>query len=274
MKIDAHNHFWEFDPVRDAWIGASMEEIRRDFLPTEFKAVLDHNRLDGTVAVQADQSRQETMFLLDLAEKNDFIKGVVGWVDLQAEDIEQQLEQYENFPLLKGFRHIAQAEKDDFLVSDKLVRGIAALAATDFTFDLLVYPNQLPAAVELAGMFPNQPFVLDHIAKPLIKKREITGWKKGIRDLAAHQNVMCKISGLVTEADWEHWEAADFSPYLEAVTEAFGTERLMFGSDWPVCLLAAEYNRVLRVVEDHFSHFSESERNQIFGKNAITFYNL
>ncbi|MCB0651886.1 MAG: amidohydrolase family protein [Saprospiraceae bacterium] len=274
MKIDAHNHFWEFDPVRDAWIDASMKGIRRDFLPLEFKEVLERNGLDGTVAVQADQSRQETLFLLDLAEKNDFIKGVVGWVDLQAEDIEQQLEQYEKFPLLKGFRHIAQAEKDDFLVSGKFVRGMAALAATDFTFDLLVYPNQLPAAVELAGMFPNQPFVLDHIAKPLIKKRAIDGWKKGIRELAAHENVMCKISGLVTEADWEQWEAADFSPYLEGVTEAFGTERLMFGSDWPVCLLAAEYSRVLRIVEDHFRYFSESEINQFFGENAITFYNL
>lgn len=274
MRIDAHNHFWEFDPVRDAWIDASMNVIRRDFLPEEFASVLKQYGIDGTVAVQADQSVEETIFLLGLADKTDSIKGVVGWIDLQAPDIKQLLDHFEQYKLLKGFRHIVQAEKNDFLVSERFVNGIRALSLTRFTYDLLVFPPQLPAAVELVRRFPDQAFVLDHIAKPFVKKREIDDWAKNIRELAANDNVWCKISGLVTEADWKAWKAEDFNPYLEVITSAFGTDRLMFGSDWPVCLLAAEYSQVLKIAEDYFSDFSEIERSKIFGENAIAFYDL
>ncbi len=274
MRIDAHNHFWKFDPVRDAWIDESMGVIRRDFLPEEFASVLKQNGIDGTVAVQADQSEEETMFLLGLANKNDCIKGVVGWIDLQAPDIDQRLDHFDQYKLLKGFRHIAQAEKNDFLVSERFMNGIKALSLSRFTYDLLVFPPQLPAAVELVKRFPDQAFVLDHIAKPYVKKREINVWAKNIQELAANDNVWCKISGLVTEADWNVWKTEDFYPYLDVITSAFGTDRLMFGSDWPVCLLAAEYSQVLKIVEDYYRTFSEAERSKIFGGNAKAFYDL
>ena len=274
MRIDAHNHFWIYDPVRDAWIDDSMEVIRRDFLPDDLEPILNQNSIDGTISVQADQSEKETLFLLEQAENYKFIKGIVGWIDLQSESIQERLHFFQTYKKLKGIRHIAQAEANDFLISPDFVRGIETLSRTEFTYDILVFPPQLPAAIQLVSKFPNQVFILDHIAKPYIKSGEINKWAKSILSLAAHDNVFCKISGLITEADWTQWKAEDFRPYLEVVVEAFGCRRLMYGSDYPVCLLAGSYEQVLDLAENYFQAYSTDEQQAIFGGNAQKIYNI
>ena len=274
IKIDAHNHFWKFDPVRDSWINEEMKVLRKDFLPDDFYSILEANEINGSVAVQADQSLDETRFLLNQAKKNDWIKGVIGWIDLQSEFLENDLVQLEGEQKLKGFRHIAQAEANDFLISNRFLKGLQTLSKTDYTYDILVFPPQLPAAIELVRKFPTQKFIVDHLAKPYINKGLIKEWKQNIVELARAENVYCKISGMITEADWGNWKQTDFHPYLDVVTETFGTKRLMFGSDYPVCLLAGSYGQVLEIVKDYFESFSESEKEDIFGLNAIKFYNL
>lgn len=272
MIIDSHQHFWRYDPVRDTWMDPP---IQRDFLPIDLGPVLAANHVDGCVAVQADQSEEETNFLLDLADKNDFIKGVVGWVDLRADNLEERLQHFAQFPKLKGFRHIVQGEADDrFLLREDFCRGIALLGKYKFTYDILVYPHQLPAVVEFVGRFPEQRFVIDHLAKPDFKKELSHDWAQHMRAIGHHHNVYCKLSGMVTEADWEHWEQDDFSPMLEVVLTAFGSSRTMFGSDWPVCLLAADYESVKGILENYISGFSRSEVGMIMGGNARTFYKL
>jgi L-fuconolactonase len=275
LKIDAHQHFWHFDPVRDSWITQDMSVIRRDFLPQDLGPVLQQHGFDGCVAVQADQSPAENMFLLANASGHDFIKGVVGWVDLWAEDVAGQLEALQPYPKLKGFRAILQGAADPALMlQPAFQRGLGQLRRYGYTYDILIYANQLPYIPELVGAFPDQPFVVDHLAKPGIKSRDITDWRREIQAVAAHENVFCKVSGLVTEADWRHWQPADFRPYLDAVVAAFGPERLMYGSDWPVCLVAASYSQMLRLVQDYFAAFSPAEQDLIFGGNAVKFYGL
>ncbi|MBO9155373.1 amidohydrolase family protein [Chitinophaga sp. GCM10012297] len=275
MIIDAHQHFWQFDPVRDAWITEEMQTIRKDFLPEDLKPVLEKNGVDGCVAVQADQSETETDFLLQLANENDFIKGVVGWADLRGADIKSRLEHYSKFPLLKGFRHIVQGEPDkNFLLRDDFGNGIKALAEYDFTYDILVYPHQLPAVGEFVKKFHEQPLVIDHLAKPDFETGELKSWEQHIRNIARYKNVYCKLSGMVTEADLQNWEYEDFVPFLEVALEAFGPDRLMFGSDWPVCLLAAEYEEVIGIVRQFVGKLSASEQTQIMGGNAAEFYKL
>jgi L-fuconolactonase len=275
MKIDAHQHFWKFDPDRDAWITQEMHVIRNDFFPDDLFPLLEQNGISGTVAVQADQSAQETDFLLGLAHASHFIKGVVGWIDLKSPSIEREIEKYSEDVLLKGFRHIVQAETDpDFLNRPDFIRGIKALHKKNYTYDLLIYQHQLPMAVKFLQQFPDQPFVLDHIAKPLIKSGIWKDWAEQIRALAAFPNVMCKVSGMVTEADWSDWKPSDFKIYLDVVSEAFGANRLMYGSDWPVCLVAADYKRQLSLVEEYFKSWSATEQTAIFGGNAIRFYKL
>lgn len=272
MIIDAHQHFWQFDPVRDTWMGPA---IQRDFLPEDLGPVLTANGVEACVAVQADQSEQETQFLLGLAGKHDFIKGVVGWVDLRADNIEERLQYFSQFPALKGFRHIVQGEPDDrFLLREDFCNGISLLAKYNFTYDILVFPHQLPAVVEFVSKFPNQRFVIDHLAKPDFKKGLDHEWAQHIRAIAHHRNVYCKLSGMVTEADWAHWKQEDFDPMIEVVLTAFGSSRVMFGSDWPVCLLAADYAEVKRILENYISGFSHSEVGMIMGGNARTFYKL
>jgi len=242
MRIDAHQHFWHFNPVRDAWITDAMAVLKRDYLRTDLGPELARHRIDATIVVQADQSEAETGFLLDLAERHSFIAGVVGWVDLRSPNLRQRLEHFSKYDHLVGFRHIVQAERDDhFLLQHDFLRGLRQLQPYGYTYDLLVYPRQLPAAVELAARLPEQAFVLDHAGKPEIRSGHRGGWKQHIRELAAHPNVYCKLSGLVTEADWNNWTPEQCKPYLDCVFEAFGPSRLMFGSDWPVCLLAASY---------------------------------
>ena len=274
MKIDAHQHFWKYNPVRDAWIDDSMEVIRRDFLPDDLKPILETNNLDGCIAVQADQSETETEFLLNCAKNNSFIKGVVGWVDLRAENIEERLAHYAKNTLFKGVRHIVQSEPNDFMLGEKFQNGIRKLQQFNLTYDILVFPTQLKAAIELVNKFPNQKFVVDHLAKPYIKDGKIKDWKADMYQLAQAQNVYCKVSGMVTEANLKDWKTLEFKPYLDVIFEAFGVDRILYGSDWPVCLLAAEYQLQLNIVEEYISEFSEEEKEKVMGLNALHFYNI
>lgn len=274
-RIDAHQHFWNFDPVRDSWINDEMAVIQEDFLPKDLKPVLEENGFNGSVAVQATQAESETDFLISLAAENNFIKGVVGWVDLQSDDISDRLNHYKSFKVVKGFRHVLQGEpKRDLMLHSNFKRGIAALQQNNFTYDLLIFPDQVLFSKELVAAFPNQKFVIDHLAKPYIKKGEVDQWKKDMEAIALHENVFCKISGMVTEADWKNWKKEKFAPYMDVVVNAFGVNRIMFGSDWPVCLVAASYQKMLDIVKDYFSNFSTHEQEQVFGLNATRFYNL
>lgn len=275
MTIDSHQHFWQYNPVKDAWITDAMKTIQRDFMPNELQGILKENKIDGCVAVQADQSENETHFLIELANKNEFIKGVVGWVDLCADNIEERLTYFSQFRIVKGFRHIVQAEKElDFLRRKDFCNGIGRLEKFNFTYDLLIQPQHLVFATELCNQFPTQKFVVDHIAKPNIKQQQLEPWRKEISNLAKNKNVYCKVSGLVTEADWQHWKVEGFTAYLDVVFEAFGTDRIMYGSDWPVCLVAATYETQLSVVSNYLKTFSESSRMKVMGENAVNFYNL
>jgi L-fuconolactonase len=274
LTIDAHQHFWHYQPTQHAWIDDAMAAIRRDFLPADLQPVLQQNGVDGCVAVQADQTEAETDFLVELATANSFIKGVVGWVDLRAANIAERLEHYSRLAVVKGFRHVLQGEEPAFMLQPAFVNGISKLNAWGFTYDILIFPQHLQAALQLVQQFPQQRFVIDHIAKPYIKKGDVAGWDKGMQALAAHDNVYCKVSGMVTEADYCHWKQEQFTPYLDVVLEAFGTNRLLYGSDWPVCLVAANYAQQMGIVKDYFSRLSLHEQQAIFGGNAITFYGL
>ena len=275
MRIDSHQHFWRYNAARHAWITDEMVAIRRDFLPRELEPELAANGIDASVAVQADQSEEETLFLLDLAKANHRIAAFVGWVDLRSSNVAERLKYFSQFPKLRGFRHIAQSEPDDrLLVRNDFVRGVAQLRQFGFTYDILIYARQLPAAMELASRLPQQPFVIDHIAKPAIRAKQLEPWATHMREIAQNKNVYCKVSGLVTEAHWKAWTPGDLRPYLDVVFEAFGANRLMFGSDWPVCLVAASYARVLQVVSDYLNDFSETDQRRFFGENAARFYRL
>lgn len=275
MRIDSHQHFWKFDPVRDSWITDDMAVIQKDFLPGDFQPVLKKNDFDGSIVVQSDQSEQENEFQLGNATKHDFIKGVIGWVDLQASDVKAKLAHYSSFRKMKGFRHVLQGESDRALMlKPGFTNGIRELETFGFTYDILIYADQLKYLPEFVGAFPNQKFVIDHLAKPPIKYHDMREWKRDIENIARFENVYCKISGMVTEADWKNWKQEDFVPYIDVVIEAFGPHRIMYGSDWPVCLVAASYEQMLGIVEEYFSSFSDSEQEMFFGGNAIRFYNL
>jgi L-fuconolactonase len=274
--IDAHQHFWKFDPFRDSWITDEMSVIQKNFLPADLEPVLEAAGVDGCVVVQSDQSEEENEFQLENAKKNDFVRGVVGWVDLQSPDVEEKLAHYRRWPKMKGFRHVLQGEKDRALMlKPAFKKGIGLLKQFGYTYDILIYPDQLGYTRDLVAEYPDQPFVIDHIAKPDIRGNKLHAeWQSAIRAVAVHKQVYCKISGIVTEADWKKWKPADLKPYLDTVVEAFGTDRIMFGSDWPVCLVAASYAEVIGVFRDYFSSFSKDEQDAFFGGNAITFYNL
>lgn len=277
LRIDAHQHFWKYDPVLLSWIGDEMWVIRQDYSPADLLPLLQAAGMDGCVTVQVNQSEDDNKLLLAESAANDFIKGVVGWVDLQHPEVEFRLEWYkEAYPKMKGFRHILQGERDRALMlKPAFKRGIGLLRKFGYTFDVLIYPDQLGYTRDFVASFPDQPFIIDHIAKPHIKDRYITEeWKDAMRAVAAFPNVSCKISGMVTEADWKRWRPEHFKPYLDTVVEAFGTKRIVFGSDWPVCLVAAQYQEVVGIVEDYFSAFSDDERAAFFGGNAISFYHL
>lgn len=274
MKIDSHQHFWKYNPVRDAWIDDSMHVIRRNFLPEDLEPIFKKNVVDGCVAIQADQSEEETKFLLKCAKQNSFIKGVVGWLDLKADNVEERLSFYSKNSIFKGVRHIVQAEADSFMLHEDFQNGISKLEQFNLIYDILIFPPQLDATITLVNKYPNQKFVVDHMAKPFIKEGKINQWKAKIIELAKAPNVYCKISGMTTEADWTTWITSDFNPYFDVIFKAFGTNRVLYGSDWPVCLLSSTYKEQLSVVENYIAKFSQKEKEAIMGRNAIEFYNL
>jgi L-fuconolactonase len=275
MRIDAHQHFWHYNPARDTWITDEMALLRRDFLPQQLAGELAANDMQGCIAVQTDQSEAETRFLLGLAARHEMIHGVVGWVDLCAVNVTDRLQELAQYPRLCGFRHILQSEPDEhFMIRPDFLRGIECLGdgKHGFTFDILVYARQLPAVIELVSKFPDHRFVIDHIAKPAIREKSYVSWARHLCVLAENKNVYCKVSGLVTEADWRRWTAQDLKPYLDLVFEVFGVDRLMFGSDWPVCLLAASYRDVVQVIADYTRNLPVSDQEKIFGLNTTRFY--
>lgn len=276
MNIDSHQHFWVFDKEEYDWIEEDQHVLQRDFLPSDLKAVFKKNGVDKSIAVQARQSKAETDWLLNLAENNDVIAGVVGWIDLKAANIEAQLKPYLSNPLLKGFRHVLQGETDpEYMLEASFINGLKCLDKNNLSYDLLILAKQLPQTLLLVAQLPNLRLVVDHIAKPDIKgTSDFTDWVQGIKQLAQFKNVYCKVSGLVTEADVKHWKAEDFTPFLNTVFDAFGPERIMFGSDWPVCLLGGSYSEIKNIVADYVSENYSTFQNKIFGENAVKFYQI
>jgi L-fuconolactonase len=275
MQLDAHQHFWKYNAEQYEWINDAMAELKRDFLPIDLEPLLAAEGFGGSIAVQARHDEEETQWLLQLAEENDFVKGVVGWVDLCSPDVDEELKRLADHPKFVGVRHVLQGEPDDeFMLRIDFKRGIAKLAAHQLTYDLLLYPRHLPVAARLVREFPEQPFVLDHIAKPLIADGLIEPWNRDVRELANFDNVWCKLSGMVTEASWKDWEKEDYRPYLDTVLEAFGPDRLMIGSDWPVCTVSADYAATMGIVQDYVAQLDASQQEDILGGNCARFYGV
>jgi L-fucono-1,5-lactonase len=275
MHIDSHQHFWRYDAREYGWIDDSMKSLRRDFMPEDLEPELKRNGFHGCVAVQARQTLGETLWLLELAGRHPFIKGVVGWVDLRSPELRLQLESLCGNSKLAAIRHIVQSEADDrFLMQPDFLRGIAMLEEFNLTYDILIYARHLPVAAEFVTQFERQRFVLNHLAKPDIRGRELATWSRGIRELAKFPNVYCKLSGLVTEADWDKWAEEDFAPYLDVAFQSFGASRLMIGSDWPVCTVAGNYSRVVNVVKNYLQTFPSEVREAVLGKTVREVYRI
>ncbi len=275
MQLDAHQHFWKYNSADFGWITDEMAVLRRDHLPHDLQPLLAADGFDGSIAVQAQHSVDELRWLLDLALQNPFIKGVVGWVDLCSPSLRSQLEEFEGNSRLVGIRHVLQSEPDDeFMLRPDFRRGVAQLEEIGLAYDLLLYPRHLPVAAQLVAEFPRQTFVLDHIAKPGIAAGVLDPWRRDIAALAAFPNVSCKLSGMVTEAHWHQWAAADFAPYLDVVFEAFGPERLMIGSDWPVCTVAGDYRAVMDIVRTYIARCTAAQRSAILGENCARIYRI
>jgi L-fuconolactonase len=275
MRIDAHQHFWRYNADEFDWIDDSMSALRRDFPPDDLKPELVRSGFHGSVAVQARQSLEETRWLLQLATSSPQILGVVGWVDLQSPGLRPQLQEFAENPKLVGVRHVVQGEPDDrFMLRQDFLRGVAMLEEFDLAYDILIYPKHLPVAAEFVQHFPRQRFVLDHLAKPLIKAGTLQPWEAGMRELARSPNVFCKLSGMVTEANWQEWKPEHMKPYLDIAIDCFGPERLMIGSDWPVCTVAASYSRTMTIVLDYFAGHSNDVQDAVLGGNAQRFWKL
>ena len=274
IKIDSHQHFWIFNEREYGWMGESMKVIKKDHLPSDLAEEQKKIGFYGSVAVQARQNLEETEWLLELSDQYDFIKGVVGWVDLRSPEVEKQLEKYSKHPKLVGVRHVIQDESVDFILGKDFLNGIGLLKQFDLVYDILIFPKQLPNSIKFVEKFSELTFVLDHIAKPYIKDKTISPWKEDMERLAKFKNVYCKVSGMVTEADWYYWKPEDFKPYLDIVFNAFGADRVMIGSDWPVCRVAGDYSKVMGIVEDYIKNFSEPDKAKILGGNAIKAYKL
>jgi L-fuconolactonase len=274
MRIDSHQHFWKYNPAEYPWIGQGTP-LQQDWFPEDLEEVATEVGIDGSIAVQARQSLEESRWLLELSDMSPFIKGVVGWVDLQALTVAEELSALWSHKKFVGVRHVVQDEPDSqFMLRPEFLRGLGVLKQFNLAYDLLVFPKQLPAAIQVVKQLPEQRFVLDHIAKPVIRAGVLRPWREDMRELARHENVCCKISGLITEARWQGWTKEDFRPYLDLVFEAFGEERVMFGSDWPVCLLAGTYGQVHELAADYFRQFPPATQEKFFGGNAAAFYRL
>jgi L-fuconolactonase len=275
MQIDSHHHFWNYSVAEYGWIDDSMQDLRRDFLPEHLEQEIRQVGIDGVVSVQARQSLEETDWLLSLAEANDLIKGVVGWVPLRDADVQERLEKLGGQAKLKAVRHVVQDEPDDeFLLRKPFNQGVSLLHGLGLVYDILIFERHLPATIQFVDRHPNQTFVLDHIAKPQIRKHLLEPWDQNIRELAKRPHVFCKVSGMVTEADFDNWTPAQLQPYWSTILEAFGPSRLMFGSDWPVCLAACEYGRWFHTVKEFASALTASEQASLLGNTAIAAYNL
>jgi L-fuconolactonase len=275
MIIDAHHHLWKFNEDDYTWMDESMSVLKRDYLPADLQAQLVRSGVTGTIVVQARQMLEETAWLLDMADQHTFIRGVVGWLDICSEKLAWQLEEFGSNPWLVGVRHVVHDEPDDeFMLSPAFIKGMEKLVQYNLAYDLLLFPRHLPRADELVGLFPDQRFILDHISKPPIRSGILDPWREDILALSNHPNVWCKISGLVTEALRENWQYEDFIPFLDVVVEAFGTDRLMVGSDWPVCLLAGEYQQVMDIPVRYFSELAPAEKERIFHLNCMECYEL
>jgi L-fuconolactonase len=274
-KIDAHHHLWRYNAAEYGWLDDDMRALRRDFLPKDLVPELAAAGIDGTIAVQARQTMDETRWLLDMADECDAIRGVVGWAPIAGEDFPGVMEEFEHRTKLKGLRHVIQGEPDEnYILRADFNSGILAMQGSGLVYDILIYERHLPQTIEFVDEYPDQAFVLDHIAKPRIGARMMQPWADNLHELALRQNVWCKVSGMVTEADWKSWTPETLRPYLDVVVDAFGADRLMAGSDWPVCLVATEYARWFDVLHTYFAGFSESERNAIFGGTATDVYQL
>ncbi len=275
MNIDSHQHFWRYNSRDYDWIGDDMRSLRRDFLPPELKVNMDKTGMDGTISIQARQTLEETDWLLELASEYPFILGVVGWLPVASKRIQQILENYAGKQKLKALRHVIQDEKDDdFILDQNFNRGISQLKKFNLVYDILIYERQLPRTIQFVDNHPNQVFVLDHIAKPRIASGQLYPWKSHIIDLAKRGNVYCKISGLVTEADVTGWSENQLKPYLDTVLNAFKPERLIFGSDWPVCTAGIQYKDWSDMVRKFICSLSADEQSAIMGKNAQAVYSL
>ena len=272
--IDSHQHFWKYNSSTHGWISDEMRVIRRDFQPADLAPLLETHRINGCVSVQVDQTEEETLSLLALANQHNFIKGVVGWIDLRNSNLTSRLEYFSTLKKLKGFRHIVQGERPRFLAQESFVRGVRELRHFNLTYDLLIYHHQLEEGIAFVRRVTDTKVVIDHIAKPSIRTGEIKEWAKHMKAMAQFPNVVCKVSGMVTEADLASWKYEDLAPYLEVVLEAFGANRLLYGSDWPVCLVAATYDAQFSMIQRFVSPLSDSEKKAILGGNAERFYNL
>ncbi|MBW7890695.1 MAG: amidohydrolase family protein [Chitinophagaceae bacterium] len=271
--IDTHVHFWQYNKERDAWMD-DMKVLQQDYIPEMVEPVLKRNDVDGCVAVQADQSELETRFLCELAKTHAFIKGVVGWVDLCADNAEERLQHFTSYKEIRGYRHIVQGEPNDFLLRKDFQHGVKLLKSFNYTYDVLIYHYQLKPTLSFISALPDQKMVIDHCAKPDIRNKEIKEWARLMKEIAQNPNVYCKLSGLFTEARWKAWGAGDFYPYLDVVFEAFGTDRLMYGSDWPVILVSGMYVQWKSLLEKYMENYDEEEKEKVLGLNAVSFYQL
>jgi L-fuconolactonase len=274
MLVDTHQHYWRYRTEDYAWIDDAKASLKRDFVPADVEPLMARAGFDASIAVQARQTPDETAALLAFADAHPFVAGVVGWVDLQADDVEDRLATCAH-PKLVGMRHIVQDEPDDrFLLRPAFCRGVGVLADFDLTYDILVYAKHLPIVPDFVAAFPSQRFVLDHLAKPEIRHGHIDRWARDLEAVAACPNVMAKLSGLVTEASWDRWTLEDLTPYLDVALDVFGPDRLMVGSDWPVCTLAAGYERTMGVWTTYLAGRPAAVRDAILGGNAVRLWKL
>lgn len=274
-RIDAHHHLWKYTAAEYGWLDESMAELRRDFLPGDLMREIAAAGIDGTVAVQARQTLEETRWLLDLADECEAIRCVVGWAPIAGENFPEVMEEFESRAKLKGLRHVIQGERDEhYILREDFNAGIRAMEGSGLVYDVLIYERHLQQTIEFVNRFPEQVFVLDHVAKPLIRAGVLEPWASRMRELARRENVWCKVSGMVTEADWSGWTEDSLRPYLDVVVEAFGPKRMMAGSDWPVCLVACGYKEWFEVLRKYFAGFSKDEQDAVFGGTAVGVYGL
>lgn len=272
--IDTHVHFWNYEPVRDNWITEDMNVIRNDFSPKNLSRIFHDLQISGCIAVQASQSEAENDFLLSLAEQNELIKGIVGWIDLKSDELATRLNHYKNFKKIKGWRHVLQAENADFILDKGFISGLNQLKDFGYTYDLLCYHNQLEHIIKMVDQVPDQAFILDHCGKPDVKSQDLKAWAANIKTLAANPNVLCKVSGLLAEADWKNWKETELFNCFDVVFENFGVERVVYGSDWPVVLVSRPYQDWFNLVSKYTERFTADERKRIFETNAVNFYKL